>query len=566
MAFSPDGAFLVAGADYEKDRAARVFRVSDGAKVAEIKDKLRVIGRAAVSADARFIATEGDDPNWSPPTDGPMTESAYARTFKIHLWSAQTRELLFTYNGYYSLSGGAQLLQFSPDGKFLFSAGSDGGLRRLEIATKSVLEIPPTPKSSQSPLDWPIALAPDTRRGAGVTRSEAITTFDTTTQKLGAPFASPLSNPDKVWWSPDGRYLFGDGFLFDVRTGELLAAGARAGEIFDVVWKNDELWTSSFERVTRWKIPSLEKIDEWRIGSPNYPGYTKGVRLSPDARFVLTVEPESSGLRKPGVWVWDAVTHELLRTIMPDFGPFNSDLSRLRFFPRGDKVLRPTKNGLELWDLTTGEKLQTWHDPIDPKFEVNDFGGVAALFALAVSPDEKLIAARAARDSSIWIFDLKNPNSPLQLLIKAGYNAQFLSDSRTLLAQTGEEKWQEWDARGDGRAPLRKLGTIGRQLQLSPDDKLAAVTSPFFGGLKIWDRTRDAEAARIYLADASRFSSPENPARPGWIALTPQGFYNASPSAEKYLRWRDEHELWLLQKSRAEFFRPDKVRAALQPR
>jgi hypothetical protein len=113
---------------------------------------------------------------------------------------------------------------------------------------------------------------------------------------------------------------------------------------------------------------------------------------------------------------------------------------------------------------------------------------------------------------------------------------------------------------------LRKLGTIGRQLQLSPDDKLAAVTSPFFGGLKIWDRTRDAEAARIYLADASRFSSPENPARPGWIALTPQGFYNASPSAEKYLRWRDEHEFWLLQKSRAEFFRPDKVRAALQPR
>lgn len=501
-----------------------------------------------------------------------MTQASYARTFKIHLWDAKTRALLFTYEGYYSLSGGAQLLQFSPDGKFLFSAGLDGKLRRLEIAKKLVVEIPPAPKKGIPLLDWPIALSPDTRNGAGVARDDAVTTFDTATQKLVAPFASPLKNPSEVWWSPDGRYLFGDGILFDARSGEVLGARAMLGEILDVVWKGGELWTTNSARVMRWEIPSLKPIDAWEIRpsqKPDNPSddYHDGVLLSLDARLALTTDPNAPfGGGKPGVWVWDANTHKLLRTIMPDFKPRDFRLQSLRYFPSSDKILRPTKSGLELWNLSSGEKLKTWRDPIDPKFEVEILGGGgAALSALAVSPDEKLIAARASRDNSIWIFDVEGKRKPLQLLIKAGYGAHFLSDSRTMFAQTGEEKWQQWDALGDGRAPIRKLGTLGRQLGISPDDKLAAVSSPFFGGLKIWNRARDADAARFYLADVPRLLWPEKPAMPNWISITPEGFYNASPDAQTRLRWRDENGFWPLQKTRAEFFRPDKVRAALQP-
>lgn len=567
LAFSPDGGLLVAGGEYYKDRTARVWRVSDGQKIIEIKDPQRIIGPTAVSSDGRFVATEGEDPNWSPPTDGPMTESAYARTFRIHLWNARTRRLLHTYAGYYSLSGGVQLLRFAPDNRALLSAGKDGNLRRLDIASRRVTEVVPAPKDALSPLDWPIALAPDARSGAGRTREFGLATFEVAANRLKTRFAGPVGAPDQAFWSPDGRYVFAGGLLFDAHGGALLANAPNA-YVREAVWRDGEVWTTSLQSVTRWKVPSLKKLDEWRIaplGQSAQPkpapdiirDYSDGVRLSPDGATVLTSDPKGTfGGGKPGLWVWDAATRRVRRTLIPDFGHGYSSLDQLVFFPRGDKIVRPTKSGLELWDLNSGEKLQSWRDPIDPNYQTQSYN--VALLPLAVSPDEKLIAVRATRNDAIWIFHADGA-APLQLLVKAGYRAHFLRDARRLLLQNGA-KWQLWDARGEGRQPLRTLGADDGHLQPSPDEKLAAIGSQAKAGLQVWNLARDEEALRWYVVGANRDTPPA-----GWIALTPQGFYAASPEGEKRLRWRDAQGFWPLEKSRARFHRPDSVAAALQP-
>ena len=561
LAFSPAGNLLVAGAGAESSHAARVWRVSDGAKVAEIADKQRIIGAlAAVSSDGRYLATEGEDPKWSPPTDGPMTESAYARTFQLHLWNARTKKLLFSYDGYYSLSGGVQLLRFSPDGKALFSAGKDGDLRRLDTDMGRVAALPPTPKDELSLLDWPIALSPDAKNGAGSTRDYALATVDVATRQLKQSFAGILDAPDEAFWSPDGKYIFGAGAIFDAHSGALLSQLKAYGK--EPFWRDGELWTANSNGVARWSLPDLKKLDDWQIApstNQNGPGgYSDGVRLAPDGTKALTGDPKGIfGGGKSGLWVWDAQTHKTLRTLIPDFDP-RSDLEALVFFPDGQKILRPTKSGMEEWDLNSGEKLREWRDPVATNYKATEPFS-AALLPLAVAPNSKLIAARANRNNTIWIFDADDQTPPLQLLVRANYSTQFLKDGRTLLLQNGAQ-WQLWDARGDGKTPLRTLRATGDKMHLSPDEKLASFGSYNTGGLQIWNLARDAEVARLFTVREKR-NGPIN----GWIALTPAGFYDASPAGEARLRWREGDAFWPLEKSRALFFAPDKVRAALNP-
>jgi WD40 repeat protein len=389
--------------------------------------------------------------------------------------------------------------------------------------------------------------------------------FEALANRISQTFPGPLSGPGEAVWSPDGKYWFGGGHLFDAHSGALLATAPYA-YVREVVWKGDEIWTASLQRVTRWKIPTLQKIADWEIGPSKDSkdpggGYHDGVRLSPDGTIVLTSDPKGVfGGGKPGLWVWDAATQKVLRTLIPDFEHGYSSLDQLVFFPSGDKIVRPTKTGMELWSLQTGAKIKEWHDPVDPKFQADTFGGGGVLMPLAVSPDEQLIAARATRDQTIWIFDMAG-KAPLQLLIKAGYSAQFLRDGSTLLAQAAEGNYQEWNARGDGRAPLRSWSVKGGALRLSPDERFAAISAQG-DPLIIWDRQKNGEAVRIYVAGSGR--GPFAAAPTGWLALTPQGFYNASSEAEKRLRWRDANAFWPVEKSRAQFFRPDKVCAALQ--
>lgn len=179
------------------------------------------------------------------------------------------------------------------------------------------------------------------------------------------------------------------------------------------------------------------------------------------------------------------------------------------------------------------------------------------------APQSRAYTARSTRNGTIWIFDTTGTAPDLQLLIKAGYRAQFLKNSSTLLA-LGEGGWQLWNARGDGREPLQHLRVGGQDLHLSPDEKLAAFNGESGKSLQIWNMTQDAETLRMFLVrpDDSPPGTRDQPS--GWLAITPQGFYDASSDGEKRLRWRNGKEFRPIEKSRSRFYDPASVRAALE--
>lgn len=76
--------------------------------------------------------------------------------------------------------------------------------------------------------------------------------------------------------------------------------------------------------------------------------------------------------------------------------------------------------------------------------------------------------------------------------------------------------------------------------------------------ISIWNVATAKEILRLYLVGASADSSALD-----WIAVTPEGYYDASAEGEKRLRWREGLAFWPLEKSRGRFKNPAKIRAAL---
>ena len=127
VAFSRGGRIL--GAAGESD--AFLFDIASGRKIRSFHDKAGVSGPIAISPDGRYVATGGEDPNWNP---GPMprdeegheyapSEAFYSHERKVKIWDARTGRRIGMLPGHNNLGGGTQVLQFTPDGRRLFSGG-----------------------------------------------------------------------------------------------------------------------------------------------------------------------------------------------------------------------------------------------------------------------------------------------------------------------------------------------------------------------------------------------------------------------------------------------------------
>lgn len=95
-----------------------------------------------------------------------------------------------------------------------------------------------------------------------------------------------------------------------------------------------------------------------------------------------------------------------------------------------------------------------------------------------------------------------------------------------------------WDSRTSNERVTLKghVGTI-RGVCFSPDStKVATVATD--GALKVWD----AESGRL-LATCRPLPGAGDRPSDGWITFTPDGYYAASPNADRFIRWRVDGEL-----------------------
>jgi WD40 repeat protein len=289
-------------------------------------------------------------------------------TGEVKVWDPSTCQLVLAFPGH---TKGVTGLDFSPDGKRLATASSDG-VKVWDAATgKQLLSLGIQPKEEP----WRVAFDPQGDRLATLSQTGwkvlTLRVWHTppteegqkTTPEFSYPFQAGASGPGL--WNLPGLAFSPDGMR--------LACGRDHAVL---IW-------------------------DW---SPNCPGdktapaivlegHTRAVRdqaFSPDGKRLATASDDET------VRIWDAATgQELLRFDSPRDGiPGYRGIGCLAFSPDGKRLAGGKAQNLVIWDAATGKELHylRWH--------------TGTIESLAFSPDGKTLAT-GADDHEIKLWDLE---------------------------------------------------------------------------------------------------------------------------------------------------------------
>jgi WD40 repeat protein len=533
LAFSPDGQRLAVGSAFGGGQHGSgeltLWDVPTG--VAQWSVTLREQSRAgasvAFSPDGQMIASGGG-------VEGTSGD--------LRIWDARTGALQ---RSLAERAGAVLSLAFSSDGQTLVSGGFASDTVRLwDPHTGAAL------KTLSDPRDPPgqviaVALSRDDRMVAAAYDGGEVKLWDAQTGVLRCTLGWN-ETINSVALSPDGK---------------LIATGAGHKTV---------LWDAQTGAL------------KWLPGGQT--GYVNWVEFSRDSKILATASDNGS------VKLWDLKTRSELRTIEGQPGWNWVVLS-----PDGKLLARPTPgNELSFWDVKTGEPLRTLPGH-------NDNPGVA------FSPDGKTVATcsspgEEARPAEIQLWDARTWQLLRALKGHTGLitGIAFSPDS-TLLATGNPSVVRLWDVEtGELRRTLQP-GTV-RSLAFSPDGKLLAMASPRWGTISLWHvatglllRTLTARNSMpiysvSFSSDGQRLVSGGDdhtvkiwevstgrllatlitppPAQPGqvssdWLAITPDGYYDSSPGAARFIQWRIGSDLFPLEAYEHTFHRPDLLRRAL---
>ena len=159
-----------------------------------------------------------------------------------------------------------------------------------------------------------------------------------------------------------------------------------------------------------------------------------------------------------------------------DFYPHRYSIGVVKFNESSTRLASSCGDFIKLWNVVNGELLYTTN--------IEGRGGGTISF----SPDEKKLASGHA-DKTIKIWNLANDELVLEKSLK-GHSGQVTSVV---------------------------FNTTGNKLFSASKD----------GTIRCWDTESGKELVQLLNFDENE-----------WLAITPEGYYNASPNAEKYLKVR----------------------------
>ncbi len=308
-----------------------------------------------------------------------------------------------------------------------------------------------------------------------------------------------------VEFSPDGRRIFTDyGYVRDIESGKTIAENGEKD--------NSQEEPSSYSQA-----------------------------MSADGR-ISVIASRKIGERNQ-IMIRDAKSGELIKSF-----PIDSEVQDLRLSADSKNLAGVFRNPnrIFIWDAMTGEVKQ--------KIEVASPG----FYDLAYSQDGRMFAAsmgNLSQKDEAKIFDASTGKVLYSLNAHASvvFSLAFSNDGKLLASGGGDAKIMLWDA-ATGKLLKTMEGHTGlaRMVRFSPDDRLL-VSGGGKNETKIWS-VNPGEL----LITLQAFNDGN------WIAYTPDGYYNCSEGATKYIKWRVGKQTFDGDKYKSQFFKPEIIAARLR--
>ncbi|MCL1931892.1 MAG: caspase family protein [Treponema sp.] len=557
VAFSPDGRQILSGSDYSYSNST--VKLWDAATGQEIRTfgHTGSVYSVAFSPDGRQILSSSTDKTvklWDAATGREI------RTFAVHDGYGFAQSVAFSPDGRQFLSGSDKTVKmwdvatgreirnfaghtgdvesvaYSPDGRQFLSGSSDKTVKMWDVATGREIRN----FAGHTGYVRSVAFSPDGRQMLSGSWDNTIRLWDAVTGREIRTFVRHIGSVKSVAFSPDTRQVL-SGYhdstikLWDVATGrENRTITGHTGAVDSVAFSPDGrqfLSGSTDKTVKMWDVATGREIR-------TFTGHTGGVRsvaFSPDGRQVL------SGCSFYTVKMWNVATGREIWTFKEP-GDYANYAESVAFSPDGRQILSIFYGGrIRMWDAATGREIRAF-----------SVGGAGSGDSVAFSPDGRQILTDYMNNIKMWDAATGREIRTFTGHTGAVYAVAFSSDGRQILSGSTDKTVKMWDA-ATGREIKTFTGHTGavRSVAFSPDGK-QVFSGSHDGTIRLWDTATGNEIAQFIS-----FTDGE------WIAITPEGYYNASPKGDQYLNIRIGNNVYGIDQYRQTFYKPALVALAL---
>jgi len=372
-------------------------------------------------------------------------------------------------------------IRFSPDGKWLASAGLDGSVRLWNVETGEKID----EFAEKGATSWGASFSPDGKLLAfslGVPR-DATTVLQIGIWDLesGSKTFFETRHTDLIWsveFSPDGKQVLTscwdkDAKLWNVETGELVQTfGPHPDQVWSAVFSPDgkRIATGCAHFPLRDPKRRMARIWDAETGEvicqlAGHSAEVSGVAFSPDGSLVATGGWDGAAkLWETETWgeIWTSPNHE-------------SAVVHVSFSPDGRFLATAGRDGrARIFDVSAGSETGS---PLE--------GHIGRIHCVTFSPDGNLVAT-SGEDGAIRLWSLESAKDVLTDHEDAVHSIAFSHDGKLIVTGSRDRTAKLWDL---------ELGSVIHTfphedrvygVAISPDEKRVATTSSDKTAV-IWD-------------------------------------------------------------------------------